>query len=283
MYIFKKIFDLQNHLAYQRNQGKTIGFAPTMGALHQGHVSLIAAAKAKGDYAVCSIFVNPTQFNDPNDFAKYPRTTATDCDLLIQNGCDVLFLPDVDEMYPPNETVTKPQYDLGGLDLPMEGAQRPGHFAGMLQVVEKLLNIVMPDHLYMGQKDFQQLAIVRRYLQLTQRPIELFGCPTLREPHGLAMSSRNERLTSDQRQRAAKIYQALSHVRKHYRQANIEQLCQISIAVLEEEPDFKVEYLEVCNAITLQSLQNWDDAAEIVACIALKVGDIRLIDNVLIP
>lgn len=281
MYIFKHIADLQAHLANKRQLGNTIGFVPTMGALHAGHLSLIAAAQSATDCVVCSIFVNPTQFNEASDFDKYPRTINVDCGLLIEQHCDVLFLPDVAEIYPNGKT-TEQAYDLGGLDLPMEGKQRPGHFAGMIQVVSRLLDIVQPNQLFMGQKDFQQLAIVRRYLETTASPIKLVGCATLREKNGLAMSSRNVRLSPEQREQAGIINSILQHIKQQYEQQPIAQLVQQGIEQINMLPNFAVEYLEVCDARTLQKITNWTDAPEIVACIALKVGDVRLIDNVLI-
>jgi pantoate--beta-alanine ligase len=281
MYIFKHIADLQAHLANKRQLGNTIGFVPTMGALHAGHLSLIAAAQSATDCVVCSIFVNPTQFNEASDFDKYPRTINVDCGLLIEQHCDVLFLPDVAEIYPNGKT-TEQAYDLGGLDLPMEGKQRPGHFAGMIQVVSRLLDIVQPNQLFMGQKDFQQLAIVRRYLETTASPIKLVGCATLREENGLAMSSRNVRLSPEQREQAGIINSTLQYLKQQYEQQPIAQLVQQGIEQINMLPNFAVEYLEVCDARTLQKITNWTDAPEIVACIALKVGDVRLIDNVLI-
>jgi pantoate--beta-alanine ligase len=281
MYIFKHIADLQAHLANKRQLGNTIGFVPTMGALHAGHLSLIAAAQSATDCVVCSIFVNPTQFNEASDFDKYPRTINVDCGLLIEQHCDVLFLPDVAEIYPNGKT-TEQAYDLGGLDLPMEGKQRPGHFAGMIQVVSRLLDIVQPNQLFMGQKDFQQLAIVRRYLETTASPIKLVGCATLREENGLAMSSRNVRLSPEQREQAGIINSILQYLKQQYEQQPIAQLVQQGIEQINMLPNFAVEYLEVCDARTLQKITNWTDAPEIVACIALKVGDVRLIDNVLI-
>ena len=282
MYIFKHIADLQTHLTNQVRLGKTIGFVPTMGALHQGHLSLIATAQSATNCVVSSIFVNPTQFNDASDFDKYPRTINVDCGLLIEQGCDVLFLPDVAEIYPNGQQTVAQTYNLGGLDLPMEGRQRPGHFAGMIQVVSRLLDIVQPHQLFMGQKDYQQLAIVRHYLETTNSPIKLVGCATLREANGLAMSSRNVRLSPEQRQQAGIINTVLQHLKQQYGQQSIEQLVQAGIQQINALPNFAVEYLEVCNAHTLQQINNWSDANEIVACIALKVGNVRLIDNVLI-
>lgn len=287
MYIFQRITDLQHYLQQQRHIGHRIGFVPTMGALHAGHLSLIERAQQSTQCVVCSIFVNPTQFNDPKDFEKYPRTPATDCGLLIEQGCDVLFMPPVSEMYPSNGKPTAAPIDLDGLDQHMEGEHRPGHFAGMLQVVSLLLQIVQPDELFMGQKDFQQLAIVRHYLHTTHSPIQLIGCPTLREANGLAMSSRNERLSPQQRQQAAHIYAVLQHIAQHYRQADHWQaLVQQGIEQLNALPNFVVEYLTICHAISLQPIttpQLPPPSQALALCIALKVGEVRLIDNVLLP
>lgn len=282
MYIFKHIFDLQAYLTNERRLGKTIGFVPTMGALHKGHLSLITAAQSATNCVVSSIFVNPTQFNDASDFDKYPRTINDDCGLLIEQHCDVLFLPDVTEIYPDGKQASVQDYNLGGLDLPMEGMHRPGHFAGMIQVVSRLLDIVQPNQLFMGQKDYQQLAIVRHYLDTIASPIKLVGCATLREENGLAMSSRNVRLSPEQRQQAGIVNTVLQHLKQQYGQQAIEQLVQTGIEQINALPNFAVEYLEVCNAHTLQQINDWSNASEIVACIALKVGNVRLIDNVLI-
>ena len=195
MYIFQKAADLRSHLkTILRGRSSTIGFIPTMGALHEGHLALIRAAQANGCYTVCSIFVNPTQFNDPSDLEKYPRTPEKDAELLEKVGCDVIFMPEVEEIYPPGD-IQDFELDFEGLDEVMEGVFRPGHFKGVAQVVKRLLDLVQPDGLYMGQKDFQQVAIVRHLIRVTRFPVELVVVPTVREHDGLAMSSRNIRLS----------------------------------------------------------------------------------------
>src|SRR6202012_2980545 len=208
MILFKKTGDLNRYLDQQRISGATIGFVPTLGALHAGHISLIDISKKTTTLTVCSIFVNPTQFNDPTDFQKYPITIEKDIILLENAGTDVLFLPELDEMYP-DGTKNLETYDLGPLETILEGKYRPGHFQGVCQVMRRLLEAVRPDHLFMGEKDYQQCMIVQRLLDLTKMNTILQPCPIVREPHGLAMSSRNLRLTPEERKRATAIYGAL--------------------------------------------------------------------------
>lgn len=277
MYIFKTVNDLQRWCRAERRAGRSIGFAPTMGALHQGHLELIRMAKDRGDVPVASIFVNPTQFNDPKDLEKYPRMPEQDAALLSKAGCEALFMPPVLEVYPPGQDLTV-RLDFGALDKVMEGVFRPGHFTGMATVVKRLLDIVQPDRLFMGQKDFQQLSIVRDMIRQLALPIELVMCPTLREPDGLAMSSRNLRLTPEYRAIAPIIYQtllaakaALPHTPVPIVEAEaLERLTQAGL---------RPEYFEVVDANTLLPMQQFAGAAEIVACVAAFAGEIRLIDN----
>ncbi|QQS28288.1 MAG: pantoate--beta-alanine ligase [Sphingobacteriales bacterium] len=282
MYIFKTVSNLQRYLFLRRNEGKKIGFVPTMGALHEGHISLIKQSKKTANITVCSIFVNPSQFNDKDDLAKYPRTTEADIELLEKNNCHVLFLPNEKEVYP-NSTSDLPVFDFGYLDKPMEGLFRPGHFTGMAQVVKRLLDIVHPVFLFMGQKDYQQFKIVEKMLELTKSKVQLVMCPTLREKSGLAMSSRNERLDPSQRKKAASIYKTLQFISQHHKTKSVEQVKKEAIEYLySEASEIKVEYLEICNADNLMPVVEWKDTAKIVVCIAAKLGNIRLIDNLLI-
>jgi pantoate--beta-alanine ligase len=277
MFVFKTRSGLQAYLQSRREQGRKIGFTPTMGALHQGHLSLIQLSKRENDCSVCSIFVNPTQFNDPKDLEKYPRTPGKDLALLDSVGTDVVFMPSVAEIYPP-DLDTSLQLDLGQLDQVLEGEFRPGHFKGMAQVVKRLLDLVSPDHLYMGQKDFQQVTIVRAMIQQLNLPVRLVRGETLREADGLAMSSRNVRLSAENRAKAPIIYQTLQWVKS--------RLGEMPIDVLEEAAmqrltvtDFRPEYFRIVRTDNLQSGQVGD---ELVACVACWAGEVRLIDNLIL-
>jgi pantoate--beta-alanine ligase len=280
MLIFKSIGQIQSYLKSAGLEGAKIGFVPTMGALHEGHISLIKAAQQENKITVCSIFVNPTQFNNSSDLEKYPRTTEQDIELLHDNCCDVLFLPDVEEMYPDGQILEK-QYDLGFVETVLEGASRPGHFQGVAQVVEKLLDIIKPDNLYMGQKDYQQIAVVARLLKLMGSDIQLKSIPTTREPDGLAMSSRNKRLTEPQRNIAGLIYQCLVSIQTK------DGLQQFSIIKKECEDiltkkGFKPDYVTLADAETLEPLVDYVKDRRMVALIAAFIGDVRLIDNLLL-
>jgi pantoate--beta-alanine ligase len=265
-----------------RQQGKRIGFVPTMGALHPGHLSLLKSAQQLTDFTVCSIFVNPTQFNDPSDLINYPRTEEQDCSYLKAANCDVVYLPSVDEIYPSNWEA--PVFDFGELALVMEGEHRPGHFKGMSQVVFRLLQLVQPNALFMGQKDLQQFAIVRRMLRLMNSKIELICCPIIREVDGLAMSSRNVRLTAEERSLAPTLFQFLKilqapNLSLHYTTPN--DYLQYVELQLKTIPVIQLEYLQIVAVESLQDITHWTDAKEKAACIAVKLGKIRLIDNVL--
>lgn len=266
MVICRTIASLEEYLS-TRPSGPRLGFIPTMGALHDGHASLIREARAGGRFAVVSVFVNPTQFNDPTDFQKYPKTIDQDIFLLEKTGTDVLFLPSVDEIYPQGTAPAK-HYDLGYLETVLEGQYRPGHFQGVCQVVERLLRIVRPDDLYMGQKDYQQCMVIRRLIELENLPVTLVVCPIRREPDGLAMSSRNLRLDAAHRAGATAIYAALEAI-KH---GDTPEQAKTAL----ESKGFKVDYVTVANAKTLQP---WDGKSQAVALIAAFYNDVRLIDN----
>lgn len=278
MLLFKKVADLQRHLAQLRTEGKTIGFVPTMGALHEGHVSLIQAALHGNDCVVCSIFVNPAQFNDPADLLKYPRTTAADIGVLLQAGCQVLFLPPVEEIYPQTQKSEAVNFDFGYLGQPMEGAHRPGHFAGVAKVVHRLLKIVEPGRLYMGQKDFQQLSIVRKMLQILHSPVQLVGCPIVREPDGLAMSSRNMLLSKEQRALAPLIFKVLSEAKTAMKKTKPEAIIAIAMGKLSAS-GLTPEYFEIVDGNTLRPVPDFKNADFVVACTAVNLGNVRLIDN----
>ncbi len=277
MLLFKKVASLQRYLSAQQGAKHKIGFAPTMGALHEGHLSLIRESLQKTDCTVCSIFVNPTQFNDPEDLVKYPRTPEKDMELLVAAGCQVLFMPDVEEIYPTAPLPT-PKFDFRGLDKRMEGAFRPGHFAGVAQVVWRLLDIVRPDRLFMGQKDFQQSAIVQDMLNQLHATIQLVVCPTMREADGLAMSSRNGRLSEEQRSLAPLIYKSLREAKEKMPNYSPEQITSEALQQL-TVPGIKPEYFEIVDAYTLEPVRTFEESDYIVACVAVWMGEVRLIDN----
>ena len=281
MLLFKRVIDLQKYLKSLKNKGLDIGFAPTMGALHTGHTSLVEQAKTTCDIAVVSIFINPTQFNDPKDLEKYPRTPERDLELLAEAGCDVVFMPDVSEVYPHGNTPSV-KYDFGKLERILEGEFRPGHFDGMAQIVSRLLDIVQPNRLFMGQKDFQQLAVVSRLLELQKSKIELISCPIIREKDGLAMSSRNVRLTESDRPKAALIHQTLEEALEmieNYAPAEISRICTTKLKL---EPRFKLEYFDIVDGRTLLPIHIFEDTDYAVALTAIWVGDVRLIDNIIL-
>ncbi|MCB0520467.1 MAG: pantoate--beta-alanine ligase [Lewinellaceae bacterium] len=280
MLLFKKNKDLALELALHKAEGKTVGFVPTMGALHEGHLSLIRRAKKETDVVVCSIFINPSQFNDASDLEKYPRTPAQDTALLLDVGCDILYMPAVEEVYPPLLKLPAPP-DLGYLAKPMEGAHRPGHFEGMAQVVRRLLDIVNPEKLFMGQKDFQQFTIVRHMLYQLKSKVEIVLCPIVREADGLAMSSRNVRLTPEQRQLAPLIFKILSgakeKVHSHFpKDIMREALEQLSVHGMVPE------YFDIVDGHSLEPLDLFEDTDYAVACTAVNLGGIRLIDNLIL-
>ena len=279
MTIFKSARDLSNWLADAAGEGLSVGFVPTMGALHEGHLSLIGQSRAANRLTVCSIFINPTQFNNPEDFQNYPVTIDRDIELLLGAGCDVLFLPSVAEVYPPEHV--KKHYDLGPVENVLEGAFRPGHFQGVCEVVDRLLDIVQPQRLYMGQKDFQQCMVIRRLLELSgkEHSIGLVIAPTLREPDGLAMSSRNLRLSPEQRSQATAIFRALDRVRSRFGSAANRALEDEARAALEAD-GFRVDYVAICAPGNLLPLDTTQRPAVVLA--AAHLGPVRLIDNIVI-
>lgn len=278
MFLFQTLPELQQYLNTRRQKGELIGFAPTMGALHAGHLDLIRHSKAQNACTVCSIFVNPTQFNDPKDLEKYPRTPDKDLAMLESVGTEVVFMPQVDEIYPPGLD-TRLQLELGQLDKVMEGAFRPGHFQGMAQVVKRLLDIVQPDHLYMGQKDFQQLSIVGHMIRELQLPVELIMVPTVREVDGLAMSSRNVRLSPSQREAAPAIFQTLSWAKTQLGVMPTREIEAEAMRRLSAMPAFRPEYFQLVDGNTLLPVDDPAAHAWVVACVASWVGEVRLIDN----
>lgn len=280
MILFKQVQALQQELQLIRQEGRSIGFVPTMGALHSGHLSLLEAARKQNTAVICSIFVNPTQFNDPSDFEKYPVTLEKDVELLIQSGCHLLFLPYVSEIYPTG-TETLPHYPIGFLETVLEGKYRPGHFQGVCQVMHRLLDIVQADHLYMGQKDYQQCMVVKRLLDITGIQTILHTCPTLREADGLAMSSRNTRLSPEQRGQAVTISRVLKEIGETLQPGATNSLLQAAEQKL-EQAGFKVDYVSLAAADSLELMEHWDGRQPVVALAAAYLGNVRLIDNMLI-
>lgn len=279
MILFKHAADLTGWLKKETAKARSVGFVPTMGALHAGHISLIDISKKTADITVCSVFVNPTQFNDPKDFLKYPVTIEKDIALLETAGVDVIFLPEVAGLYPGGTTGLE-HYDLGPLETLLEGKYRPGHFQGVCQVMFRLLSLVRPDHLYMGRKDYQQCMVIQRLLVLMALPTRLHKCPIVREPDGLAMSSRNLRLTPEQRTRATAIYTALLTLAETWRAAPASALGRAEVIL--KQADFQIDYITVADAATLEPVADPSSAAPIVALIAAFQGEIRLIDNMIL-
>lgn len=279
MLIFKTVKDLQNHISQLRNQDKKIGFVPTMGALHHGHLSLIQQSKQTADITVCSIFVNPTQFNDAKDLEKYPRTTEQDIDLLNSVKTDIIFLPSVEAVYP-TDIDTSVNLDFGTLDKLMEGEHRPGHFAGVAQVVKRLLDIVQPDKLFMGQKDYQQFCICRNMIEQLNLPVEIVMCPIVRAETGLAMSSRNMRLSESERTIAANIHRVLLATKFNFDKSKLAELKTNAIFALNNVSEFRLDYFEIADGQTL--LPATEKSETVVACTAVFLGDVRLIDNMIL-
>ncbi len=280
MIIFKQVIDIQRHLRLLQQSGKKIGFVPTMGALHQGHISLLEAAKKNSDVTVSSIFVNPTQFNNATDFEKYPKTMEQDILQLEKAGCGVLLLPSVKEMYPEGLEVSK-HFDLGYLETVLDGAYRPGHFQGVCRVVEKLLTIVHPDKLFLGQKDYQQCMVITRLVELMGVDTDIVICPTRREADGLAMSSRNLRLDKTERKQAPAIYQTLQYIQQHIQPGDLSSLKTTAVKQL-SHAGFKVDYVEIADANDLSLIENWDGKTPLVTLIAAFLNEVRLIDNLLL-
>jgi len=276
MLVFDKIKDLKKCLTDKKKAGATVGFVPTMGALHQGHISLITISKAETDVTVCSIFVNPTQFNNQTDLTKYPRTPQKDIALLEEASCDVLYMPNVEDVYPNNDN---PQFNFGYLDTILEGEHRPGHFNGVGQVVSILLAGIQPDKAYFGSKDYQQVMVVKELVKQLHLNTHIIACPILREPDGLAMSSRNTRLSDEERKIAAHIPVMMQKAIALIKEKDINAAKDYIKAETAIQPLMKLDYYEVCNADTLQPLKQYIPLQSTVSLIAVFVGNVRLIDN----
>lgn len=277
MKIIETVKSLQSIVAEEKEQGKTVGLVPTMGALHEGHLSLVKRCKMENDVVVVSIFVNPTQFNDKSDLERYPRTLATDVQLLESVGCDYVFAPSEKEVYPEPDTRV---FDFGQLDKVMEGEHRPGHFNGVAQVVSRLFDMVKPTRAYFGEKDFQQLAVVTEMVRQLNLPVEVVRCPIVREVDGLAMSSRNALLSPAQRRAAPRIAKALFAAVDRVCDMELDDLKSFVVNEINADPELCVEYFDVVNLQTLQPVKSLDEDCRKQACIAVFAGKIRLIDNV---
>jgi len=277
MQIVSTVNQLKSILKGYREQKRSIGLVPTMGALHKGHISLVSFSNRDNDITVVSIFVNPTQFNDKNDLKNYPRTLEADLATLDQNEVDIVFTPTESEMYPEPDTRV---FDFGNLDKVMEGAHRPGHFNGVAQIVSKLFFAVEPDRAYFGEKDFQQLTVIKQLVRILNISVEIVPCPIVREPDGLAMSSRNVLLLPNQRKEATFISKTLFESQKLTVNQNVENLKTWVIDTINKNSELEVEYFEISDDVDLKPISSWNEQKAKVGCVAVKVGNIRLIDNI---
>lgn len=277
MILVKTIKELQQKLNSLRKLGP-VGFVPTMGALHSGHLSLVNQAVKENPVVVVSIFVNPTQFNNPDDLKRYPRDLNADLKLLESTGCDLVFAPEPNEIYPEQDTR---KFDFGYLELVMEGKHRPGHFNGVAQVVSRFFEILNPDKAYFGLKDFQQLAIIVKMAEQLKLSVEIIACPIIREENGLAMSSRNELLTAEERKNASVIYKTLTEAKKLTAQMSVQKLTEWVTKTINKNPYLTVEYFEIVDGNNLKPIENWLNKNTKIGCIAVFCGEIRLIDNVI--
>jgi len=277
MEVINTIRAIQSKVEALKNQGNSVGFVPTMGALHSGHLSLVKASKSENSITIVSIFVNPTQFNDKEDLKKYPRTFEEDAEKLEKAGVDFIFFPEENEMYPePDNRI----FDFGNLDKVMEGAYRPGHFNGVAQIVSKLFDAVNPDRAYFGEKDFQQLAIIKNMVKQLNSQIKIVPCTIVRESDGLAMSSRNVLLNPKQRLSAALISQTLFKSKDLIKSKTLPELKLWVQSTIDTNPELKVEYFEIVDDTSLQPISKWEEDSDKIGCIAVKVGSVRLIDNI---
>ena len=277
MKIIHTIKDLQTELSELKAQGKKVGLVPTMGALHAGHASLVKRSVNENDVTVVSVFVNPTQFNDKNDLVKYPRTLDADCKLLESCGVTFVFAPSVEEIYPELDTR---RFSYAPLDTVMEGAFRPGHFNGVCQIVSKLFDIVKPHCAYFGEKDFQQLAIIREMVRQMKFDLEIVGCPIVREEDGLALSSRNARLSAEERENALNISRTLFKSRTFATTHSVSETQKMVEDAIAAAPGLRLEYFEIVDGNTLQKVGDWNDTSYVVGCITVFCGEVRLIDNI---
>lgn len=277
MKVVNTVQELKAELAAFRSEGKKIGLVPTMGALHAGHASLVGRSVKENDVTVVSVFVNPTQFNDKKDLETYPRTLEADCRLLESMGADIVFAPSAEEVYPEPDTRT---FSYPPTDTVMEGAFRPGHFNGVCQIVSKLFSYVEPDKAYFGEKDFQQIAVIRAMVKQLNIPVTINACPIVREGDGLALSSRNTRLTPEQRQKAPLIARTLKESTTFVPGKSVQEVIDYVVNTINSDPVMEVEYYEIVDGNTLESIKNWSDTDYPVGCITVYCGEVRLIDNI---
>ena len=282
MLVLQKVIDIKNQIAHLKKQRKQIGFVPTMGALHAGHLALVKQAAAENDVVIVSIFVNPMQFNNVTDLEKYPRTPERDIDLLSTTPAAIVFMPSTEEVYVSTADMPTHNFNFTPLDKVLEGEFRPGHFDGMSRVVNRLLQIIEPNNLYMGLKDFQQFTIVKSMLKQARSKVNLIPGETLRENDGLAMSSRNMRLTPEQRAVAPKIYSVLKDIQERAMTMTPKELELYALNVLNTEPQFRIEYLVVVDGKTLLPIQKFSETDFVVALTAVFIGEVRLIDNIIL-
>ena len=280
MIIFKRIADIQKWLQSVKPDMATVGFVPTMGALHEGHLSLLQQSKKQADISIISIFINPAQFDNKSDLEKYPSPVARDIKLLEENGCDILFLPSENEIYPDEKSKQK-HYDLGKLETILEGKFRPGHFQGVCLVVERLLTIITPDFLFLGRKDFQQCLVIKRLISLMKYETNVVVCPIMREQSGLAMSSRNQRLSEQERKTAAELFKALKEIKENRDHSQFSILKKNAIKKLEHK-GFKIDYLELAKENDLQIVSEFIPGQKLVILIAAFLQNVRLIDNIIL-
>ncbi len=277
MQVFKTVNEISSYIRSCKNENKTIGFVPTMGALHNGHLSLINTSKEQNNITVVSIFVNPIQFNNEQDFVKYPKDYDKDLNLLKNVNCDIVFIPSVKEIYPEPDNRF---FDLGYLGTIMEGKFRPGHFQGVAKVVERLFKIINPNKAYFGQKDFQQLAVIKKLVQITNSKVNIIACPIIREENGLAISSRNTRLTQNQFSKASIIFATISKLKEFITKNKFNEFINWSKSTIDSENEFKTEYIEIVDTETLEIIQSIKNHKSITCCIAVFCGEVRLIDNI---
>lgn len=279
MQIIRSVGEMVDYVAMQKNHHHEIGFVPTMGALHAGHISLVERAVKENDIAVVSVFVNPTQFNNPTDLATYPRKEEEDFKMLARAGVSAVFAPSVEEMYPEGTTLQH-SYTLGTAAEVMEGKYRPGHFQGVAQVVDRLFRIVRPDRAYFGEKDFQQIAVIHNMVESEHLPVEIIPCPIKRADDGLALSSRNALLSPEQRERAPQIYEALRDSVEYSKHHSVRATHDSVVERIDAIPEMRVEYFEIVDARTLLPVEEWEESDSIVGCITVYNGNVRLIDNI---
>lgn len=280
MIILRTVNDVAEYVSKERGRGASIGLVPTMGALHEGHISLVERAVSENDIVVVSVFVNPTQFNNPDDLASYPRKEEDDFRLLAVAGASAVFAPSVEEIYPDGPVASDHIFDLGTAAEVMEGKYRPGHFQGVAQIVSLLFSMVRPDRAYFGEKDFQQIAVIRNMVKSEGIKVDIIACPIKRADDGLALSSRNTLLSPEQRKIAPEIYKTLKYSVEYSKSHSVKATHDTVVEHLDAIPGLKVEYFEIVDARTLTAIDEWEESPWVVGCITVYCGKVRLIDNI---